>query len=110
MSKVIVVGGGASGMMAALSASKNNNEVILVERNGELGRKLRATGGGRCNFTNNREIEDFFDKVVSNKNFSIVVSIHLQIKTLFRILKVEIWNIRLKKKMTTKYTLKMINL
>ncbi|WP_343099954.1 FAD-dependent oxidoreductase, partial [Clostridioides difficile] len=54
MSKVIVVGGGASGMMAALSASKNNNEVILVERNGELGRKLRATGGGRCNFTNNR--------------------------------------------------------
>ncbi len=41
MSKVIVVGGGASGMMAALSASKNNNEVILVERNGELGRKLR---------------------------------------------------------------------
>ncbi|MDB9676114.1 NAD(P)/FAD-dependent oxidoreductase [Clostridioides difficile] len=69
MSKVIVVGGGASGMMAALSASKNNNEVILVERNGELGRKLRATGGGRCNFTNNREIEDFFDKVVSNKKF-----------------------------------------
>ncbi|HBF5910458.1 TPA: aminoacetone oxidase family FAD-binding enzyme, partial [Clostridioides difficile] len=69
MSKVIVVGGGASGMMAALSASKNNNEVILVERNGELGRKLRATGGGRCNFTNNRDIEDFFDKVVSNKKF-----------------------------------------
>lgn len=69
MSKVIVVGGGASGMMAALSASKNNNEVILIERNGELGRKLRATGGGRCNFTNNREIEDFFDKVVNNKKF-----------------------------------------
>lgn len=69
MSKVIVVGGGASGMMAALSASKNNNEVILIERNGELGRKLRATGGGRCNFTNNREIEDFFDKIVNNKKF-----------------------------------------
>ncbi|MGX9756937.1 NAD(P)/FAD-dependent oxidoreductase [Clostridioides difficile] len=69
MSKVIVVGGGPSGMMAALSASKNNNEVILIERNGELGRKLRATGGGRCNFTNNRDIEDFFDKVVNNKKF-----------------------------------------
>ncbi|MCC0643169.1 MULTISPECIES: NAD(P)/FAD-dependent oxidoreductase [unclassified Clostridioides] len=69
MSKVIVVGGGPSGMMAALSASKNNNEVILIERNGELGRKLRATGGGRCNFTNNREIEAFFDKVVNNKKF-----------------------------------------
>ncbi len=109
MSKVIVVGGGFWNDGSFVSF-KNNNEVILVERNGELGRKLRATGGGRCNFTNNREIEDFFDKVVSNKNFSIVVSIHLQIKTLFRILKVEIWNIRLKKKMTTKYTLKMINL
>ncbi|UWD47358.1 NAD(P)/FAD-dependent oxidoreductase [Clostridioides difficile] len=69
MSKVIVVGGGPSGMMAALSASKNNNEVILIERNVELGRKLRATGGGRCNFTNSREIEDFFDKVVNNKKF-----------------------------------------
>lgn len=69
MSKVIVVGGGSSGMMAALSASKNNNEVILIERNGELGRKLQVTGGGRCNITNNRDIEDFFEKVVTNKKF-----------------------------------------
>ncbi|MBQ6631493.1 MAG: NAD(P)/FAD-dependent oxidoreductase [Romboutsia sp.] len=69
MSKVIVVGGGPSGMMAALNAAKANNEVILLERNGELGRKLFITGGGRCNITNNRDIEDFFDKVVNNKKF-----------------------------------------
>jgi len=55
--------------MSAITAAKNGNEVILIERNGELGRKLRVTGGGRCNFTNYREIEDFFDKVVTNKKF-----------------------------------------
>jgi hypothetical protein len=69
MSKVIVVGGGPSGMMAALTASKNNHEVILIERNEELGKKLKVTGGGRCNITNNREIEDFFEKVVTNRKF-----------------------------------------
>lgn len=68
MSKVIVVGGGPSGMMAALTASKSHN-VTLIERNEELGKKLKVTGGGRCNITNNREIEDFFDKVVTNKKF-----------------------------------------
>lgn len=69
MSKVIVVGGGPSGMMAALIASKNSHEVTLIERNEELGKKLKLTGGGRCNITNKRYIEDFFDKVVTNKKF-----------------------------------------
>ena len=68
MSKVIVVGAGPSGMMAALTASKKH-EVILIERNAELGKKLKLTGGGRCNITNKRYIEDFFDKVVTNKKF-----------------------------------------
>ena len=69
MSKVIVVGAGPSGMMAALTASKNGHEVTLIERNEELGKKLKLTGGGRCNITNKRYIEDFFDKVVTNKKF-----------------------------------------
>lgn len=70
MAKVIVIGGGAAGMMAAISASQNtNNEVLLFERNGELGRKIKLTGGGRCNLTNAREIDDFIDKVVTNKRF-----------------------------------------
>ena len=68
MSKVIVIGAGPAGIMAALSASKNN-EVILIERNSEIGKKLKLTGGGRCNITNNRDIEEFFDKIVTNKKF-----------------------------------------
>ncbi len=69
MSKVIVVGGGASGMMAAYIASKNHHEVTLIERGDDLGKKLKLTGGGRCNITNARYIEDFFDKVVTNNKF-----------------------------------------
>ena len=68
LAKVIVVGGGPAGIMAALSAAKNN-EVTLIERNKEIGMKLRLTGGGRCNITNNRDIEEFFDKIVNNKKF-----------------------------------------
>ena len=66
--KVIVVGGGPAGIMASLTAS-DNNEVVLIERNNEIGKKLRLTGGGRCNITNNREIEEFFDKIVTNNKF-----------------------------------------
>lgn len=68
MAKVIVVGGGPAGIMAALTSAKNN-DVILIERNSQIGSKLRLTGGGRCNITNNRDIEEFFDKIVNNKKF-----------------------------------------
>lgn len=68
MAKVIIVGAGPAGIMAALSSSKNN-EVILIERNNEIGAKLKLTGGGRCNITNNRDIEEFFDKIVTNNKF-----------------------------------------
>lgn len=50
---VMVIGGGASGMMAALTASENKeHRVLLLERQARLGRKLLATGNGRCNLTN----------------------------------------------------------
>ena len=48
-----IIGGGASGMAAALSASENPNaRVILFERQARVGRKLQATGNGRCNLSN----------------------------------------------------------
>lgn len=48
-----IIGGGASGMAAALAAAENPSaQVLLFERQGRLGRKLQATGNGRCNLTN----------------------------------------------------------
>ena len=52
MKTVVVIGGGASGMMAALSAAEQGHRVVLLERQQRLGRKLLATGNGRCNLTN----------------------------------------------------------
>ena len=50
---VMVIGGGASGMMAALTASQSGeHHVLLLERQARVGRKLLATGNGRCNLTN----------------------------------------------------------
>ena len=50
---VAIIGGGASGMAAALAAAENeNNQVILLERQARVGRKLQATGNGRCNLSN----------------------------------------------------------
>lgn len=50
--RIIVVGGGAAGMMAAIVAANNGVEVIILERNDRVGKKLLATGNGRCNYTN----------------------------------------------------------
>ncbi len=53
MEKVIVIGGGASGILAALTAAEDpNRRVLLLERQQRIGRKLLATGNGRCNLTN----------------------------------------------------------
>lgn len=52
---VIVIGGGASGMMAAGRAAERGKRVLLLDKNAELGAKLKITGGGRCNITNAEE-------------------------------------------------------
>lgn len=49
---VLVAGAGASGMIAALTAKKNGNNVILLEKNAQAGKKILATGNGKCNYTN----------------------------------------------------------
>lgn len=65
----VVIGGGASGMMAALTAAERGLSVILLEPNDSLGRKLRITGKGRCNITNNCEIRDMLKNVPRNPKF-----------------------------------------
>lgn len=50
--KVAVIGAGASGMMAAITASEFGAEVTLYEKNDRVGKKILATGNGRCNFSN----------------------------------------------------------
>lgn len=67
--KVIVVGGGPAGMMASISASKDNNEVILLEKNDILGKKILVTGKGRCNITNNIDIGEFIKNIPGNGRF-----------------------------------------
>ena len=49
---VCVIGGGAAGMLAALTAAENGHHVLLLERQSRVGRKLLATGNGRCNLSN----------------------------------------------------------
>ena len=67
--KVIIIGGGAAGMIAAYQAAKEGNQVILLEKNEKLGKKIFITGKGRCNVTNACEIEELFDHVVTNREF-----------------------------------------
>lgn len=54
---VVVIGGGACGMMAALSAKEAGGTVCILEKNSMLGKKILATGNGRCNFTNEYQDE-----------------------------------------------------
>ena len=50
--QVLVVGGGAAGLMAAITAAERSRDVILLEGNDRVGKKILATGNGKCNFTN----------------------------------------------------------
>ena len=67
--RVAVVGGGAAGLMAAITAAENGAEVTLFERNDRLGKKLRITGKGRCNVTNDCDLNEFLSNVPTNPRF-----------------------------------------
>jgi len=76
MARVLVIGGGASGMVASIYASKNNNEVILIDKNNNLGKKILITGNGKCNYWNkdislnhyNSLDKDILDKIIIENN------------------------------------------
>lgn len=66
--KIVVIGAGAAGMMAAITAGKTA-DVLLIEKNDRVGKKLFITGKGRCNVTNAGDADVFFNSVVTNSKF-----------------------------------------
>jgi len=66
---VIIIGAGPAGMMTAIRAADRKRNVLLIERNNTLGRKLLISGKGRCNLTNSCDIEDFLEKFSESRDF-----------------------------------------
>lgn len=67
--RIVVIGGGAAGMMACLAAAEGGHQIVLIEKNDKLGKKLFITGKGRCNVTNACDTEDLFSNIISNPKF-----------------------------------------
>ena len=65
----VVIGGGAAGMISAYYCALNGEKTILLEQNPKLGKKLYITGKGRCNVTNDCEVDEFLSNVVTNARF-----------------------------------------
>lgn len=64
---VVIIGAGAAGLMCAIEAGKRGRSVLVLERNDTVGKKIRISGGGRCNFTNSYTAPEHF--VAGNPNF-----------------------------------------
>ena len=69
MTDTIIIGGGAAGCFAAVHAARFGKTVLLFEKNEKLGRKLRITGKGRCNVTNNSSTEEHMKNIPVNPRF-----------------------------------------
>ena len=67
--KVIVIGGGPAGMMAAGIAAQQGAQVLLIEKNTHLGKKLSITGKGRCNLTNESDVQTHLENIPTNPYF-----------------------------------------
>ncbi len=65
----IIIGGGSAGLMAAIAASKHGARVLLLDKGDKLGRKLGISGGGRCNVTNNKELDELIRHIPGNGKF-----------------------------------------
>ena len=67
--RVVIIGGGAAGMMAAIYASDGGARVTLIEKGNACGRKLRITGKGRCNVTNDSALPELLQNIPTNPRF-----------------------------------------
>ena len=66
---VVIIGGGPAGMFAAITAAKREKNVLLLERNDRLGKKLLITGKGRCNVTNDCDSAQVLQNIPRNGRF-----------------------------------------
>ena len=67
--KVVIIGAGPSGLMCAIQAAQNGHDVTILEKNEKAGKKIYITGKGRCNITNNCDVNEFMNNVVRNNRF-----------------------------------------
>ena len=72
MKRIVIVGAGVSGLTAAINVKSDKNEVILLEKNSEVGKKILITGNGRCNFLNDRFDPTYFHSVKENNIDTII--------------------------------------
>ncbi|PWM43244.1 MAG: aminoacetone oxidase family FAD-binding enzyme [Clostridiales bacterium] len=66
---LIIIGGGAAGLMCGGTAAESGKNILVFEKNKNVGKKLSITGKGRCNVTNNCNRDEFFANVVRNPRF-----------------------------------------
>ncbi|MBR5571233.1 MAG: NAD(P)/FAD-dependent oxidoreductase [Oscillospiraceae bacterium] len=69
MNNVVVIGGGAAGLMAAITAAEKGASVVLLEPNERLGKKINITGKGRCNVTNDTDLDGLMANIPRNGRF-----------------------------------------
>ncbi len=71
LKKIVIIGAGPAGIMAAITAADNNSnaQITVFEKNEKIGRKLMITGKGRCNLTNNCDIDTLLANVPKNPRF-----------------------------------------
>ena len=81
--KTVIIGSGPSGLFTAINAKDDNNEVVVLEKNNVLGKKILVTGSGKCNYWNdNQSIEKYhsrssneIDKIICDENLQSTLSI-----------------------------------
>ena len=69
LADAVIIGGGAAGSFCAITAARRGLSVIVLEPNEKIGRKLRITGKGRCNVTNNSDIRTVMNHIPDHSRF-----------------------------------------
>ena len=75
---VVIVGGGASGLICALNAKFEGNKVLILEKNDEVGKKIKVTGNGRCNYYNDNQSSNCFSSSLALRLASFASSLALR--------------------------------